>query len=106
MPLFFKYLDINLNKIKKYYINIFDKHIVIIKDINRKGTDYITKDIKNCWKKHYIINVNDKFIGIFGNIVTIKKIIRHEETETTNYMVKIIIIHIHHQNSPECSLNL
>ena len=87
MPLFFKYLDINLNKIKKYYINIFDKHI-IIKNISRKGTDYITKNIKNSWKKHYIINVNDKHIGIFGNIFSIKKIIRHEETETTNYMVK------------------
>lgn len=29
---------------KEYHINIFDKHIVITKDINRKGTDYIIKE--------------------------------------------------------------
>lgn len=72
---------------KDYHINIFEDSISITEDINRKGTDYMMEDIRNAWKKRYIIEVGSKVVDIFGNVVTIKEIIHHESTQTTNYLV-------------------
>lgn len=74
---------------KDYHINIFeDNKISVTKDINRKGVDYMLEDIDNAWKKRYILEVGSKVVDIFGNVVTIKEIIHHESTQTTNYLVE------------------
>lgn len=78
---------------KDYHINIFkgeneSGNIIVTQDINRRGTDYLVKDWKNGWKKRYILEVGDKAVDIFGNIVTIKEIIHHESTKTSNFLVE------------------
>ena len=39
-------------------------------------------------KKQYILEVGDKVVDIFGNVVTIKEILHHENTMTTNYLIE------------------
>lgn len=73
---------------KEYHFSKFDDKVVLTQDIERRGVDYINKDIHNAWKKRYILEVGSKVTDIFGNIVTIKEIIHHESTKTTNYLVE------------------
>lgn len=76
---------------KEYHISIFEDNNnikVLTKDINRRGVEYINRDYKNAWKKRYILEVGDKVIDIFGNLVTIKEILHHEETKTTNFLIE------------------
>lgn len=74
---------------KEYHISIFDgKNVVLTKDIERRGLDYFKEDYKTAWMRRYIIEVGDKVIDIFGNIVTIKEILHHESTKTTNFLVE------------------
>lgn len=77
---------------ERYHISKFDDgKIYVTKDINRKGLpgkDYAVNDIKNAWKSMYIIEVGDKVVDPFGVVVTIKEIIHHDTTQTTNYLVE------------------
>ena len=61
---------------KDYHINIIGDSITVTKDINRKGVGYMREDFHNCWKKQYILEVGDKVVDIFGNVVTIKEILK------------------------------
>ena len=72
---------------KDYHINIIGDSITVTKDINRNGVDYMREDFRNCWKKQYILEVGDKVVDIFGNVVTIKEILHHENTKTTNHLI-------------------
>ena len=72
---------------KDYHINIIGDSITVTKDISRKGVAYMRKDFYNCWKKQYILEVGDKVVDIFGNVVTIKDILHHEHTQTTSYPI-------------------
>lgn len=78
---------------KDYHINIFDGEnetgvIVLTKDINRKGFDYIKNDPKNAWKKMFILEPGMQVIDIFGCLVTVKEVLYHENTQTINYLIE------------------
>ena len=73
---------------KDFHINIIGDSITVTKDISRRGVAYMREDFHNCWKKRFILEVGDKVVDIFGNVVTIKEILHHENTKTTNYLIE------------------
>ena len=73
---------------KDYHINIIGDSITVTKDINRRGVAYMREDFRNCWKKRFILEVGDKVVDAFGNVVTIKEILYHENTKAITYLIE------------------
>ena len=73
---------------KDYHINIIGDSITVTKNINRKGVAYMREDFHNCWKKRFILEVGDKVVDAFGDVVTIKEILYHENTKAITYLIE------------------
>ena len=73
---------------KDFHINIIGDSITVTKDINRRGIAYMREDFRNCWKKRFILEVGDKVVDAFGNVVTIKEILYHENTKGITYLIE------------------
>ena len=73
---------------KDYHINIIGDSITVTKDINRKGVAYMREDFRNCWKKRFVLEVGDKVVDAFGDVVTIKEILYHDNTTAITYLIE------------------